>query len=47
MGILQGWPRGQLHTVDSEPAPHPMTEKEIKLVIGAHADVAANLLKLG
>ena len=37
-----------LYTVDSDSSgPTPMTEKEIKLVIGAHADVAANLLEAG
>ena len=44
---MASWSASSIPWTATAPAPHPMTENEIKLVIGAHADVAANLLEAG
>ena len=44
---MASWSASSIPWTATAPAPHPMTEKEIKLVIGAHADVASNLLEAG
>jgi len=44
---MAAWSASSIPWTATAPAPHPMTLQEIKMVVEAHADVAANLLEAG